>query len=108
MTQEERLKALQAFHGTPQHEAILDTIRGMLTGAVAALLQPGWVVEDKRAAHTKATALLELLIDLRLDKIDVEVLSQGAVSQIESLLPNRIQLTEEYLESIREKAESEV
>lgn len=108
MTHEQRLAALQHFQGSPQHEAILDTLRSMLTGAVASLLEPTWNAERQQAAHVRATTLLSMLIDLRLDKIDVEVLSQGAVSQIESLLPTRVQLSEQYLEGLRGKADSEV
>lgn len=105
MTQDERLKALQSFHGTPQHTAILETIRGMLTAAVAELMQPDWQADRAYKAHTRATELLRLLTDLRLDKIDVDVLSQGVVSQIDTILPTRIQITEEYLNGLREQAE---
>lgn len=105
MTHEERLKVLQQFHGSPPHQAILETIRGMLTAAVAELLQPDWQPERAQKAHTRATELLRLLTDLRLDKIDVDVLSQGVVSQIDTILPTRIQITEEYLNGLREQAE---
>lgn len=101
---DENMEALQAFHGTPQHQAILDYIRKELVSEIASFLSDAWSPE-MQAIHLRAKTLLSLLVNLRLDNVDVRALSKGVVSQFESLLPSRIELRRQYEESLSERPE---
>lgn len=96
------LKVLAQWVGSSQHGEVLTYLRGELIKGIAHLLSLPPHDPGLAEAHLKVKLRLELLVDLRLDTIDAQVLSSEAVSRFESQLPSRI----DYLDNLRTQGES--
>lgn len=86
----DQLEELGRFHGSRPHQILIDAVRARLVAQLAGFLQGEWNEVRIREIHSLGRAYLQTLTDLRLDTIDLVMLSQDAVSQFESLLPTRV------------------
>lgn len=98
MTDAEELEILQQFVGSAHHAAWLSRIRKRLIEFIAAMLGAAPESPELHEAHRKVRLLLDLLVEERLDTIDLQVLSTQAASQFETALPQRV----DYAERVRE------
>lgn len=98
MPTESDLKVLQDFVGSSHHQVLLAHVRQKLHALIAGIL--GEPINSPRITELQAKAklTLEILTELRLDTIDLDVLSAESVSQFESSLPQRADFTERYRE----------